>query len=124
RSHDYFHKNKLVKSGSVSAIVLNTFPAIYEATVQRLKDMFTEQELKALLSTGENYNILPESLPVFYHRIMDAIKYFKMSEKYELEKETFLEKAQSLSLPEALIAEIWVSTFWSNYTGDIEEYIK
>ena len=123
KAYKFFHKYKVNKSGAVSAIVLNTFPVIYEATVQKIKDMFSEEELKAILSTGENHKILSGSLPVFYHRMSDAIQYFKLCENYPIDKQTFLKKAQSLSLPEALIAEIWVNTFWSS-DNNIKEYIK
>ena len=117
--HEYFKGKKVKGMGTVSVALLNIFPKLYEVTIETIKKYFTDQELIALLKTGNSYNIIPGSMPVFYHRIDEAIK--KGGPK--INESVLREKMQSLSLPEAFIVELWICTFLS---GDVEaeEYIK
>lgn len=117
--HDYFKGKKVKGMGNVAAALLNIFPKLYEVTITTIKQYFTDQELLALLKTGNSYNIIPGSMPVFYHRIDEAIK----KGGPLVNDSVFKQKIQSLSLPEAFIVELWICTFLD---GNVlaEEYIK
>lgn len=126
---DFFKGYKLQSSGSVASLVLDAFPTLYQVTVNKIKKLFTEQELIAIVSTGNGYAITPGMVPDFWWHISESIKYDLLDQQFEIDKDQILEKAKSLSLPESFIVELWANTFWygggmENDKKDIYKYIK
>ena len=127
-TEDYFRENKkLMGSGSISALILEAFPTIYGMTVNKIKALFSREELLTILTSFKGRNIRPENPgasirlePMKNHQFKN-FNFGKLTEKY-----------LTLSYADRFIIELWANKFWNgvtvggvrNTTEDPEEYIK
>lgn len=118
-TEEFFKDNKLTGSGAVSALVLDSFPFLYQKTVESLKENFSREELLTILSASNGRSVDVEVSKL--HCVWPIEHEF---ENFDINK--LRGKLSSLSHPELFIIEIWANTFWygTSPTDDPEEYIK
>lgn len=115
----YFKGNKLKGSGAISSLVLESFPTIYQETVEETKKNFSREELLTILSSCNGHLIDPK-VPV----LKDIPPMKQEFEGFDIQK--LRKKISSLPYSELFLIEIWANTFWygNSPTDDPEEYIK
>lgn len=127
-TEDFFRENKkLTGSGSVSALVLDSFPTIYGITISMLKADFTREELLTILTSFNGKKVNPErpGSPVQF----EPIKNHKFK---DFDIEVLNQKFSNRSRSDRFIIELWANKFWNgvtvggvrNTTDDPEEYIR
>ena len=116
----FFKGNRLQGSGAISSLVLESFPVLYESTTEKIKQIFTREELLTILTSNNGRRISPED-----PQLVDILRPIKDHKYKDFDVTRFIEKANTLSLPEVFLVEIWANTFWyGEATDDPEEYIK
>lgn len=128
RAKEFFTGFTLQSSGSVSSLVLEAFPGLYNVTVKKIKDLFTERELLAIIATHNGFAMTPGMLVDVWWHISEAIKYGALEFEVEgFNKDEIIKKAKTLTLFESFVVGIWATNFW--YGPDAEgrnilEYVR
>ncbi|MEK0371252.1 MAG: hypothetical protein QQN55_08885 [Nitrosopumilus sp.] len=125
-TEDFFRENKkLMGSGSVSSLILDIFPILYNETIKQMKKDFNRDELLIILTSFKGNVGHPSSE---YSRL----KPIKNNKFNGFDFVTFELKFLNLTLSDRFIIEIWANKFWNgvtvgsvrNTSEDPEEYIK
>ena len=113
--------------------VLEMMPALYSRTLADLKGRFAQGELSLMIDvfngTMLTSHIAGQHLTI---NCVDGMELDKLDEKWEVEKEKFIEKLKELTIFEAACLEIWANGFWyggwhsggTYETGEFEKYIE
>ena len=108
--------------------ILNSWPDLYRRTIFDMKKKFDPAEFKLMIdvfnSTALTHNLAGQQLLT---NCADGIDLDGLDQKWNIEKNVFLEKIQSLTIFEEACLEIWANGFWYGSAGkrplDIEAYI-
>lgn len=127
----FFDENSLQSSGSLSMLLIEAFPQMYKATIHKAKEMFSRDELMLIIDVHNGYALTPGMISEFWWHIAEGIKYDNLAEKWNINKDEIIKKAQSLSVPESFILTVWANGFWyskksqdAKPNNDIEAYVS
>jgi len=117
--------NTFFKTKSSGAeYILDAMPGFYKRALHDIKDLFSDNELKAMIDTFNGTMLTPNLAGQHLHfGLVDSIELDGLDKKWDLDTESFLDKTRSLKPFESAMLEIWISGYWNN-AGDIDEYIK
>ncbi|MCP4755350.1 MAG: hypothetical protein GY866_31180 [Proteobacteria bacterium] len=130
-THEFFEKHILKSSGSAAKLLLSAFPSMYDRTIQKAKELFDESELSLILEVHNGYAMTAGMLSDLSWKIKEGIKYEDLAEKWSVDRNEIVAKAESLSPPECFIVELWANSFWyadglrsDGNLPDLEKYIE
>ena len=100
--------------------IIDSFMPLFQRTMHELRGKFTAGELKLMIDAFNSTMLTPgiagQHLPLNCSDAMDLDGY---DEKWKVDKKTFLDKLQSLTILQAACLEIWANGFW--YGGPVEK---
>lgn len=128
---DFFRNYRLKKIGSVSSLIMDSFPYHYRLIVLKFKKLFKNTELKTIINyvrsrhESDDIENAGHATTIFVEIISDDGKFETFASNFK-NKKGFKRRLKSLTDFELFILEIWANTFLLHpgSTDDIKEYLK
>jgi len=109
--------------------VIDSFPALYRATLRELKGRFTRAELMLLVDCMNATMLTPGLCDEVASNAIDSMALDGLDEKWEVSREELTAKLTALTAFQVAALNIWTNAAW--YGGgderperDLDEYVK
>lgn len=101
--------------------VIDSFPALYRATLRELKGMFTRDELMLLVDCMNATMLTPGLCDEVLTNAVDAMALDALDEKWEVNRAELTAKLTTLTAFQVAVLNIWTNAAWCGGGDDREE---
>lgn len=101
---------------------LDAIPQLYRRTLHGLRGRFSRGELSLMIDVFNATALMPGILGQHLGiQCADGVALDELDEKWEIEKDPFLERIQALTLFEAACLELWATGFWATLHEGVDD---
>ncbi len=107
--------------------VLESFPELYKRALLELRGRFSREELMLIVDVY-NATALTPGMSMLDAQVSDGIALDDLDKKWEIEKDSILQKVKSLTSFQGAVLEMWANGYWyahpAKKLSDLEKYVK
>jgi hypothetical protein len=119
-------RGKITVSAAALEIFEQAVPALYSVTLGEIKGLFTNGEISLMLDVSKGLLLTPmilgQHLPI---EVEDGIDLNGLAEKWNVDRDTLLEKLERLSTTQIAVLETVLNDFWygADQSQDLQAFL-